>query len=396
MESGGRRGFFTLLLLVLVVALASSGLTAYLMLGKTGGEMQPYVPLAEAAATIERYYYYLDDGAAGEEKRIEGALRGMVEAIGDPYAKYMTAEEYDEMLEEDSGEYTGFGMSVQEPDETGSTIYKVYEGSPMAEAGVVTGDVITHVNGTPTAGLSLEGMMALFPEGDTASVTLTIRRGTETFAVTVTSRVVHVARVKYELLDDRVGFIRIEEFSGAVAREFSDALDALDAQGMEKLVVDVRNNPGGGLTEVLAVTDCVLDRGSLIVTIRSKTEKERVYRAEEDGISLPIAVLVNGRSASASELFTGALADNGKAIVVGTQTYGKGIVQSFFRLRANGGWVKLTTDAYYTPNDVCIQGVGITPDVVAEMPPELEYADLSTLNHADDPQLAAALQALAA
>ena len=347
-------------------------------------------PITEAEQTIRSYFYFYDTEKDGE--LLNNALRGMVAGLGDPYAEYLTAEEYDAMLAEDAGNYQGLGISVTAPDASGSVIAEVYSGSPAAEAGLRAGDVIVNVNGTDVAGMTLDAMLALFSTDGATPDVLTVLRDGETRSFTVSRGDVHVNRVYSEVLDGNVGYLRISQFYGTVASEFWDACERFREQGVHQLVIDIRNNPGGGLTEVLDVCYHVIPSGEIITTIKSKTEAAQVYRSKgADRIDMDVAVLVNGGSASASELFAGAVQSYGLATVVGTQTYGKGIVQSYFRLRSNGGWVKITTDAYYTPSDVCIHGVGITPDVAVDLPEALKGTPIEMLDHADDTQLQAAL-----
>lgn len=393
MEEQDRRPRLLIAVTIVLVALLSSLATAVYFLRYY--EKPAYTPLMEMADTIENQYYYADE-TINDESLIENALRGMIYGIGDDYADYMTKEEYDELLRQDSAEYRGIGISVSLPDETGSLILKVYEGSPAAEAGVAAGDVIINANGISSAGLSMNAFLDTFSAEEDESDTLTLQRGEETYTVTLFKREVAVPRVFFEQLPDGKGFIRIDEFAGGVVTEFSSAIKQLTADGAESIIIDLRNNPGGGLTEVLGTLDCILEKGAPIATIKNRAGREDVYKAETAGIDLPIAVLVNGLSASGSEMFTGALKDNHRAVIIGTQTFGKGIVQSYFRLRSNGGWVKLTTDAYYTPSGICIQDEGVTPDIVLEQPdPDGDgYTDFSALAHADDVQLQEAIRQL--
>ena len=386
--SNGRVPIFTVAAVVLTAAL-SSLLTALYFTRVY--EKPAFAPLLEMARTIEKNYYFADD-TTNDAKLVDDALRGMIAGIGDVYAEYLTEAEYKELLAEDSAEYEGIGVSVSEPDDVGSLILKVYADSPAEEAGVRAGDVITVVNGKPIGALSLADMLKLCSTESGGSDTLTLQRGDEAYTVTVTRRAIHVPRVYYELLENGVGYIRIEEFAGDVVNEFADAISALTGQNADKLVIDLRNNPGGGLTEVLGTVEYVLDKGAVISTVRNRAGDEKVYKATKRGVDLPIAVLVNGYSASGSEMFSGAVQDNARGSIIGTQTFGKGIVQSYFRLSSNGGWVKITTDAYFTPSGVCIHGVGIAPDLTVELAGgKDEYVDVSTLDHADDAQLLAAL-----
>ena len=353
----------------------------------------PYAVIYEAAGIIEDEFFFLEDDS---ETIAQNAIRGMLSGIEDPYAAYFTEEEYNAMLESDAGDYQGIGISVLTPDEVGSTIFSVFPNSPMSEAGAQMGDIILSVNGTRVAGMTMDDFLALFSDEDGGTDTIELLRGETQFTVTVTRRAVHATRIFSEMLSDGIGYIRIEQFTGTVVSEFIAAAEDFRAKGMTGLVVDVRDNPGGGLNEVLGVTSYLLPKGELICTIKSRRGTEAVYRAEgtERMEGMPIVVLANGNSASASELFCGALQDHGLAKVVGTQTYGKGIVQSYFRLKDGAGWVKITTDAYYTPNDICIHETGITPDYVIELTGDSRDKAASMIPHDEDAQLIAALDIL--
>ena len=389
-RNGNRIVLFAALLIA--VALVSSGVTAFLCTHTgAGGALQP---LAQMKETIQRAFFYYDESANSDEKLVDAALRGMLSSIDDDYAQYYTAEQYAEHLKSNSGEYRGIGIVIAAPDETGSRIQRVYAGSPMAAAGAQQGDLVLSINGEPVAGLSLDDMLALFHTDETADVLLLSRNG-ETIEVSVVKDIINVPYVEYALLEDGVGYIRLIGFAGHVVQETKDALANLTEQGAEKLVLDLRDNPGGSLDDVLDVADLFLERGQLIVSIRSRIEETETYYAKTDAVwNGPVVVLINENSASASELLSGAMQDHARATVVGTQSFGKGIVQTYFQLPANKGWVKLTTDAYYTPNDICIHGVGITPDVVVELPEEYRGAALESLTREQDTQLAAALDIL--
>ena len=377
---------------MILVMISSIGLGYALHDRIAFGSGPTFKTLQEMAGKVEKYFYFYDEKQKDEGQLIDGALRGMIKSLDDPYAAYYTQEEYDALLAEDEGNYTGLGISVGAPDESGSTILEIYAGSPADQAGVRKGDVITAVNGKQTGGLSMDEFLLLFSEDDAVPDVLTLLRGAEMLTITVLRGAVHIERVTHEILENGIGYVRISEFSGSVVSDFWNAATALRSAGVTDLIIDLRDNPGGGLTEVLGVAYKLIPKGQLIATIKSKTEAAKIYRSEGDErVEMRMAVLVNGGSASASELLTGALQSHGIATVVGTQTYGKGIVQSYFRLSGNGGWMKLTTDAYYTPSDVCIQDVGITPDIVVDLPEELKTQALETIDRAKDTQLQAAI-----
>ncbi|MDD4311134.1 MAG: S41 family peptidase [Eubacteriales bacterium] len=352
--------------------------------------------LQELADTIDSQYYFYKDKELDNDKLLDAAMRGMVSKLEDPYAQYFTEDEYKKLLSDNAGDYVGIGISIQVPDETGAKVISVYGGSPADKAGIQKGDVITNVNGNATAEKSLEEAITFFSKDATVSDEITyLRNGVET-TVSVLRAEIHIVRVTSSVLDGNIGYVHISEFNGSVATDFTSAVDALQEQGINKLIIDLRDNPGGGLTEVLNVAYRLIPKGKRIVSIRSKNGDEDVYNSMgTEQYSMPIVVLVNGNSASASELLTGALKDYGIATIVGTQTFGKGIVQSFFHLSNGKGWVKMTTDAYYTPNGVCIQGVGITPDIVVNLPDELKDTSIDLLDPAKDTQLQAAINAFA-
>ncbi len=392
----GRRldgGSIAMIVCSAVLALLMAGLIVTLVRVKWS-QQDAYAAVYEAAGIIEDEYYFMEGDSTS---LAQDAIRGMLSGIDDPYAAYYTAEEYDEMLADDAGDYQGIGISVLAPDETGGYIMTVYPDTPMSEAGAQAGDVIVSVNGTAAAGLSMDDFLALFSDEEGVSDTLVLLRGEELLTVTVTRREVHVTRVYSEMLDNGAGYVNIEQFVGSDVTEFWTAVQSLQAEGMTGLVIDLRNNPGGSLTDVLGIANYLLPRDALVCTIKSRRGTEEVYYAEGDErlTDMPLVVLVNGNSASASELLSGALQDHGAAKIVGTQTFGKGIVQSYYRLKNGAGWVKLTTDAYYTPNDVCIHGTGITPDYPVEQAEG--YADFSPsmIPHDEDLQLQAALTLLA-
>ncbi|MEG1525139.1 MAG: S41 family peptidase [Clostridia bacterium] len=348
--------------------------------------------LNEMAETIQKHFYFLDE-STDETAIVDSALRGMMAGLNDPYAQYYTEQEYNSMLQVDAGDYVGIGISVANPDENGSTIIDVYANSPAEQAGVQKGDQIVEVNGKSIAGVPMDDFIALFSTDSAVPDKLKLKRDERVFEVTLQRSEVHVKRVVSEVLDGDVGYIRITEFNGSVVQDFWSAATALRSQGIMRLIIDLRDNPGGGLTEVLGVASYLIPKGQVIVTIKSRTESMRAYKSEgTERIEMETVVLVNGGSASASELLTGALQDYGYATIIGTRTYGKGIVQSYYRLNSNGGWMKLTTDAYYTPNDICIHGVGITPDITIALPDGIKDLPIELVDHEQDTQLQAALK----
>ena len=352
--------------------------------------------ISELVQTIRKQFYYYDPEVHTTEKMRDDAMRGIVAGLDDPYAEYMTKEEFDRLLETESGEYKGLGISVYQPDENGSVIIRVYADSPAGEAGLQAGDVITNVNGTEVASMSMDAFLALFSKDDTVPDMLTVVRNGETMFFTILRGEVHAERVYMELLSKDVGYMKIEEFTGTVAEEFWNTVSAFRASGIQKLVIDLRDNPGGGLTEILQVASHVVPKGEIITTIQSRNGTDEVYYSEGDEriSGWKIAALINGNTASAAELLAGALKAYDLAEIIGVQSFGKGIVQKFYRMNTTGGWLKVTTDCYFTPDNVCIQGTGIEPDQVVELSEESAAVPLDLLPHEQDEQLQAALEYL--
>lgn len=382
----------TVSIIVCIVIIAVLSLSLVFVINERNNEQDLNVAaLTELADTIDSQYYFYDDKELDGDKLVEGAMRGMISTLDDPYAQYFTEEEYNKLLKSNSGNYVGIGISIQVPDETGSKVIEVYSGGPAEKAGLAVGDIITKVNGTAVASLTLDAVLACFDTAENAANEITFLHDGVENTISIVSAEIHINRVISTVYNGTIGYIRITEFNGSVEQDFWNAVTELRAEGIQNLVIDLRNNPGGGLSEVLAMTDHFVAKGDVIVTIKSKAGEEDVYvsnGSEQTGMKL--VVLVNGNSASASELFTGALKDYGLATIIGTQTYGKGIVQSYFRIPATGGWAKMTTDAYYTPSGVCIQGTGITPDIIIDLPEELKDTALDELDPMEDTQLQAA------
>ena len=348
--------------------------------------------IQELADTIKSQYYFYEDKELDKDKLLDAAMRGMITKLDDPYAQYFSEEEYQNLLSNNAGDYVGIGISIQAPDDIGTMVISVYTGAPAELAGIRKGDIITIVNGKATAGKSLDEVITYFSNDETVPDEITYLRDGVEATVSVLRKEIHIIRVTSSMLTETIGYLRISEFNGSVATDFQNAITALEEQGAENLIIDLRDNPGGGLTEVLNVAYTMIPKGEIIASIRSKNGGEDVYKSEGGAkIALRLVVLVNGNSASASELLTGALKDYGLATIVGTQTFGKGIVQSYFHLGGNNGWAKMTTDAYYTPSGVCIQGVGITPDIVVNLPEDLKDVSIEMLDPALDTQLQAAI-----
>lgn len=313
---------------------------------------------------IDRYYI----GDVDETDLSEGVYKGYIEGLGDPYSVYYDEEETKQMSESLSGEFGGVGALMSQDRETGViTVLQVYDGSPAQEAGMRDGDTLYKVEGEEVTGEDLSDVVSKVKGEKGTQVTLTVLRADtgDEEELTITRDTIEAQTVSHEMKENNVGYIRITEFDTVTYEQYKEALEDLEDQGMERLIVDLRSNPGGNLDTVCDILDLMLPEGLIVYTEDKNGEQEEYTSDEENQFDKPLVVMMNGYSASASEIFAGAIQDYGLGQIVGTQSYGKGVVQSVFDLQ-DGTSVKLTIAEYFTPNGRSIDGEGITPDVEVE------------------------------
>lgn len=329
-----------------------------------GSDRNAILAIGEVISTVKSEFY---GEQPTDEMLISSASKGIVSTLNDPYAQYFTDSEYDSYRRDLNGSYSGLGILVTAPDEVGALISGVYDDSPAAAAGLKKDDIITHINGESVIGLELSELSEALSGDDGDTVQLTVLRNNEPIDIQVTYGAVIVHNVHHEMIGE-TGYILIDMFSSNAPEDFDAALEDLKAGGMNSLIIDLRDNPGGSLNSVIDISDSILNEGTIVSVGKSMSDRNLItYVAEEGGIGVPMAVLVNGNSASASEILAAAIKENGVGAVIGTQTYGKGIVQTSMHME-KGGWLKLTTDAYFTPDGNNIHGSGVTPDIVVEAP----------------------------
>ena len=334
---------------------------------------------------------YLDK--KDEDSLREGLYAGLLSGLKDPYSTYYTAEQYKELKTSNEGSYVGIGAVLQKSEDGGAQIVQLYEGGSGEQAGLKKGDVLKAVDGEDVTEKETSDIASMIKESDKDSVTLTIlREGEEkTQDIKVEIRDVEIQTVSHEMLDDETGYIRISEFSEVTSDQYKKAFEDLEKRGMTKLVVDLRDNPGGLLDAVCGVLRQILPEGLIVYTEDKNGKREEEKCDGKNELKMPLSVLVNGNSASASEIFAGAVKDYGIGNIVGTTTYGKGVVQTIQPLN-DGSAVKITIAKYYTPKGNDINKKGITPDVEAALP---EYSgDWTELTHEEDTQLQAAREVL--
>ena len=337
------------------------------------------------------YYYYneIDDDVI-----YDSMLHAALNALGDPYSVYYSPDEFDALLESSSGMYSGIGATVTQNIETGTvSIVKPFIGSPASEAGMLPGDEIIEVDGESILGMDLNSVVSLLKGPAGTDVNVGFLRDGRRMDAKITRQTIHVEFVSHRMLENDIGYIMVSEFEETTADQFNEAISELSDQGMKGLIIDLRDNPGGLYDICVEMLDSIAPKGSLLVYTEDKYgTKERQYAKTEDMLSVPLVVLVNGNSASASEIFAGAVQDLQLGTILGTQTFGKGIVQSVIPIMDDLSGIKVTSSRYFTPGGICIHGVGITPDMVVELDEELKKILIE--NREYDNQIDAAVRLL--
>lgn len=322
---------------------------------------------------IDEYYY--QDTDIDVDAMTEGMYAGMVNALGDPYSVYYTEEEWNDLMQETAGIYYGIGAYLMIDPNTGlGKVSGVIENTPAEEAGLRADDLLYLVDGESTMGMELSEIVARVKGEEGTKVHLTIYREGETdyLEIDVERRQIEAPTVKYEMLENNIGYIQITEFDDVTTDQFTEALAVIKGSGAKGLVLDLRGNPGGSLNVVVDIARQILPKGLIVYTEDKYGERDEYSCDGRNELDMPLAVLVNGNSASASEILAGAIKDYHKGTLVGTTTFGKGIVQRVLPL-TDGTALKLTISAYYTPNGNNIHGVGIEPDVVCEFDSDAYY-----------------------
>lgn len=377
------KGILIGMLIVLIPLLLFAGAGVYL-LNSSGSHIAVIsdngFDMSSVEAKLGLIQSIIDDSFLFEydkDELVENIYVGYVEGLGDPYTCYYTEQEYTSMMESSEGTYYGIGVMISQETDTGRVyVIRVFSGSPAEEAGMKEGDIIAEVEGKEATGMDLNEVVATIKgaEGTTAKIKIYRESEKKELTLDVERRQVDVDTVYYRMLDNGIGYLELTEFDAVSTDQFTSALEDLKSQGMESLILDLRSNPGGMLDVAVALADELIDTGT-VVSIRDKNGNEKSYDAEGEGsLGIPLAVLVNGDSASASEVLSGCIRDYGAGTIIGTQTFGKGIVQNIVPF-SDGTAMKITTAHYYTPNGTDIHGVGITPDLVVEDDKETEDVD---------------------
>lgn len=319
----------------------------------------------ELTAYMDLYYYDEINDTALQD----GLYEGLLEGLDDKYSVYYNAEDYEALQVSTTGQYYGIGAGLsQDLDTMVVTVNKVYEGTPSEEAGLLKDDVIISVEDTDAASMEVSELVKIIRGEEGTTVHLEVYRPSadEYLSFDVERADITLPSVSYEMFESQIGYVYINSFETETAKQFEEAVAALKQQGMQALIIDVRYNPGGMVASVVQILDDILPEGTVVYTEDKNGNRQDYTSGGDSFLDYPMAVLINGDSASASEILAGAIKDFGYGTLIGTKTFGKGIVQTIFPLK-DGDAVKLTTAKYFTPNGNYIHGVGIEPDI------ELEY-----------------------
>lgn len=347
--------------------------------------------LQKIKATIDKYYLWNKE--IDEEKLKKGAVEGYVAALGDEYTQYIPSDEMEEYTENIAGNFIGIGIyMLADKNSERVVIYYTIPESPAEEAGLKPGDLIISVDGTEYTADDLKNISTYIKGKEGTTVNLVIERDGERIPFELTRKKINTNPITIKLIENNIGYLKLTSFDENTANEFKIKLEKLQKQGAKSLIIDLRNNGGGIVNEATDIADYLLEEGKTIIsTVNNKDKKETTYSKNKPIFSMPIVVLVNEESASASEILASALKDNGRAKLIGTKTYGKGIIQTLLSL-ADGSGLKITTQEYYTPNGDKINHIGISPDEEVKLPDTVR--SIYVIEEDEDTQLKKAIEIL--
>ncbi len=399
MESQKRKNIYKVVMLVVLVAVITFITTTLFMYKYIGGNVK-YVQvssenskISSALTSIRKIIDKKFLGEIDEEKILNETIKGYVKGLDDPYTEYMTKEEMEEFNTDIMGNFTGIGIYLTNDVERNViVIISPIKDSPAYKAGILPGDIITKVDDVSYTGEQLTEASNKIKGEIGTKVKLEILRNDETIELEITREHIKINHVESKILNNNIGYIEFNSFDDGCSDEFKEKVEELKSKNITSLIIDIRNNGGGLVDEAIKIADYIVEKDVTLLITKDKTGEEEITKAEIDPIiDVPIVVLTNGSSASASEILAGALKDNGKATIVGEKTYGKGVIQQLLTL-TDGSGLKITTSEYYTPNRNKINEVGITPDVEVKLDEEIE--DELTIEESKDNQLKKAIEIL--
>ncbi len=379
-----RQNIYKVVMLVVLTATITFMLTTMVMYNKfstsygslgdkgttTGTTTTSYTDLVKTLETFKAMIKQKYIGEVDEEQMIEGAIKGFVEGLGDPYTEYLPKEEMAEFTEETSGQYVGIGVYLTN-DKTTNTILVVgiMNGSPALDAGMQAGDIIEKVNDVTYTGETMDDAIKVLKGEEGTSAKVTVLRDGKEIDLTVTRKKITVEHVSSKMVEDNIAYLQVDSFDSGVAESFKNKITDIKNQGAKGIIIDLRSNGGGIVDEATGIADLFLKKGETILITKSKIANEQLTVSKNDAIitDIPVVILVNEGTASASEILAGALKDKyPNTTIVGMKTYGKGVIQTLYSL-SDGSGLKITTEEYYTPNHNKINKEGITPDVKVDL-----------------------------
>ena len=402
MEENKKQKIYKIIMLIFVTALVTALITSVIVYNYAiSGSLVKYINSSSETSDIEKSInkikkiideHYLGD--VDESKLKDGALKGYVEAVGDEYTEYYTKEEMDSFEEDTLGNFTGIGIYMVK--DTENNVIKVLtpiDGTPAYNAGIQPGDIISKVDGVEYTGEQMTEAANKIKGEVGTTVKLGIIRETENLEIEIKRENIKINHVESKTLNNNVGYLKLSTFDEGCADEFKQKYDEINAnQNIKALILDLRNNGGGLVEEALNIADYFTDKDSKLLITVDKKEKEEIRKAKQSKyINVPVIVLINENTASASEILAGALRDNGIAKIVGTKSYGKGVIQEVLTLQ-DGTGIKITTNEYFTPNKTKINKVGIEPDETVNLPETVK--NVLTVEEKDDTQLQKAQELL--
>ena len=401
MEENKKSRTYKIIMLVVLVAFITFIITSICMYQYfTGNGIGNNIIISSSndniATELDKYKKIIDKyylGEIDEEKLKEGAIKGYIEGLGDEYTEYISKEDMEEYLEDATGNFVGVGIyMVQDTESNRIMVLSPIKNSPAQKAGILPGDLIVSVDGVEYTASDMS-VAATKIKGEVGSkVSLKILRDTETLDFELTRENIKVNPVEGKVLENNIGYIEFSSFDEGTAEEFKNKFQELQAQGIQSLIIDLRNNGGGIVDEALEIAGLIADKNSVLLYEVDKNNNEKVEKSENDPIiNMPVIILTNENTASSSEILAGALKDLGKAKIVGTKTFGKGVIQQLLTL-PDGSGLKITSEEYLTPNKTKINKVGIEPDETVELPETVE--NVLQVEEKDDTQLAKAIEML--
>lgn len=404
MEEKRKFKIYKIVMLVILVAFITFLLTTigmYQYFTKSGSGQKIVSTSSEnqdIASELNKYKKLIDKyflGDVDEEKLKEGAIKGYIEGLDDQYTEYISKDDMKDYLEDATGNFVGIGIYMTKDTKANKImVLSPIKGSPAEKAGILPGDYIVSVDGVTYTAEDMSVVANKIKGEVGSSVKIEILRNSETKTFEISRENIKVNPVEGKVLENNIGYIEFSSFDEGTANDFKAKYEELEKQGIKSLVIDLRNNGGGIVSEALQIADYILEKDDVILYEVDKNNKEEIEKSENAPIiNMPIVVLTNGNTASSSEILSGALKDHGKAKIVGTKTYGKGVIQQLLTL-PDGSGLKITSEEYLTPNKTKINKIGIEPDEKVELPDTVK--NVLTVEQKDDTQLQKAIEILKA